>query len=430
MHGAGMTYPHMWQDRYSELCGNCFVKLVSIYLNGARALYADLITVLGKGVGPHQWDVSFKAFTPSLLRRFIVLDMLYSPTVLMIKLSILTLYLRAFQINVKLRYYIYSAMVFLVLFYSGTLIGYAVLSIPRPGQSELQSILSGHTAMDIPLGNTQGGVNVASDFYIFCLPIPAVWKLQLPLRKKLGVLATFATGLLACIASAFGLYYRVKLGRNSDVTWKLVYVLLWVVVELTVGIICSSVTSFPGFFRYHLPQVRASISLISSGLKYLHIPSSKSREPPSNNAKKLNTRDIKLTFGSRVDGKGLFINPDSDLNPAQDTDTDRQSHRNAHHEVIKGEQPGCLDDRNSSLVDPCSSSTQHNDFGQPVQAQHISGRPRRDVDQGGLQPPRWWERSIQPGTGYWDLVSLFRTRGTTQGSRHSKVHFESEDSRV
>ena len=87
-------------------------------------------------------------------------------------------------------------MGFLSLFYCGTFIGYAILSIPKPGQSQLAAILSVDTAKDIPLGTTQGAVGVATDFFIFCLPIPVVWKLQLPLKKKIGVLAIFMTGLL------------------------------------------------------------------------------------------------------------------------------------------------------------------------------------------------------------------------------------------
>ena len=131
-----------------------------------------------------------------MIQKFVVLDMLYSPAILMAKLSLLLLYLQIFHVNVGLRYCIYFSMAFISLFYCGTFIAYAILSIPKPGQSQLAAILSVDTARDIPLGITQGSVGVATDFFIFCLPIPVVWKLQLPLRKKIGVLAIFMTGLL------------------------------------------------------------------------------------------------------------------------------------------------------------------------------------------------------------------------------------------
>ena len=87
-------------------------------------------------------------------------------------------------------------MAFLTVFYTSTFICYAILTIPKPGQSQLAAIESVDTAKDIPLRITQGAINVASDIYIFCLPMPVVWKLQLPPRKKIGVLAIFKTGSL------------------------------------------------------------------------------------------------------------------------------------------------------------------------------------------------------------------------------------------
>ena len=131
-----------------------------------------------------------------MIQKFIVVDLIYSPSILMAKLSLLLLYLEIFRPNIALRYLIYFGIVFISLFYTSTWIAFAVFSIPKPGQSLLVSILSPDTAKDIPLGITQGAINIVSDFYILCLPIPGVWKLQLPLKKRLGVIAIFMTGLL------------------------------------------------------------------------------------------------------------------------------------------------------------------------------------------------------------------------------------------
>lgn len=39
-------------------------------------------------------------------------------------------------------------------------------------------------------------INVFADVAILVLPLPTIWKLNLPLEKKLGVLAMFSVGLL------------------------------------------------------------------------------------------------------------------------------------------------------------------------------------------------------------------------------------------
>lgn len=41
-----------------------------------------------------------------------------------------------------------------------------------------------------------GLFNIISDFAILLLPIWPIWKLQVPLKKKLKILAVFATGVL------------------------------------------------------------------------------------------------------------------------------------------------------------------------------------------------------------------------------------------
>ena len=37
---------------------------------------------------------------------------------------------------------------------------------------------------------------IISDFYLLLLPIFGVWQLQMPTRRKIGVIVVFATGLL------------------------------------------------------------------------------------------------------------------------------------------------------------------------------------------------------------------------------------------
>ena len=39
-------------------------------------------------------------------------------------------------------------------------------------------------------------INLVSDFYILFIPLTAVWGLQLPPKRKLGIMAIFFTGFL------------------------------------------------------------------------------------------------------------------------------------------------------------------------------------------------------------------------------------------
>ncbi|KAI4104921.1 MAG: hypothetical protein LQ345_007255 [Seirophora villosa] len=196
-----------------------------------------------------------------------------------------------------MRYAIYFGVVFVTAFYTGTFIAFCVMATPRPGESLRGILYSNELALLIPLSFAMGAVNIASDFYIFLLPIPAVCQLQLATKKKIGYCAIFGTGFLACLASIMGLYYRTKLSR---------------VVELTVGIMCGCMPAFAAFFRHHLPLLRSIGSFFMSKAKSLTFPklSGRSSRPSSSeSSKRLATKDIKMTLGSQVDGHGRFMNP-------------------------------------------------------------------------------------------------------------------------
>lgn len=114
----------------------------------------------------------------------------------MTKLSLLFLYLRIFRVNVKLRYFIYFGIAIDVLFYTSIMIGFFIIYMPRNGESLLTLLYKPRVRTGVALAIAQSAVNVASDFYILCLPIPGIWQLQAPLSKKIGISAIFLTGIL------------------------------------------------------------------------------------------------------------------------------------------------------------------------------------------------------------------------------------------
>ncbi|KAL8935781.1 MAG: hypothetical protein Q9211_004519 [Gyalolechia sp. 1 TL-2023] len=232
----------------------------------------------------------------------------------MAKLSLLYLFLQVFRPDQKMRYAIYFGMTAVTVCYSGFFIAFCVLGIPRPGETLIDVLFSKDIAHLLDLTIAQGAANVISDFYIFLLPIPGVLQLQLGTRKKIGICAIFMTGSLACLASVMGLYYRTKLNGNPDLTWQLVDVTIWVVVELTVGVMCSCMPAFAGFFHHYLPVLRSVGLFFSSRARNLSFfkLSSRNRASSSENPKRrLLTKDIKLTLGTQIDGHGRFLNPKS-----------------------------------------------------------------------------------------------------------------------
>ena len=63
--------------------------------------------------------------------------------------------------------------------------------------------------------------NLALDVAVYILPIPTLWRTELPLRQRLALVGVFAMGSLAVIGGAFHLYWVwVVMQGTYDITCK------------------------------------------------------------------------------------------------------------------------------------------------------------------------------------------------------------------
>ena len=110
------------------------------------------------------------------------------------KLSLFLLFLRLFSPDRKLKCLVYLGILFSGALSLTSVVVSGALCSPRPGQpwNDLRVILRCSTERYFAV--IQGVLNMLLDFYILYLPIPVLWKLQLPVRKRVGVIAVFMTG--------------------------------------------------------------------------------------------------------------------------------------------------------------------------------------------------------------------------------------------
>ena len=117
----------------------------------------------------------------------------------MIKLSLFLLYLEIFGRLHWLRLLVYYGILVTGLVYLGIMIAMAAYCAPKNGYTKfdyLSAIAADKCARNDYLNTWPGLFNILSDFYLLILPLPAVWGLQLPTRKKIGVCAMFLTGFM------------------------------------------------------------------------------------------------------------------------------------------------------------------------------------------------------------------------------------------
>lgn len=123
-------------------------------------------------------------------------EITYPFATLFAKLSILLLYLRIFTTNRFLRMSVYVGGLILTLFYTA-MIGTGIAAMTKCAGLAAASIdVCDKISNDIQLLNS--AFNVVTDCWILLLPMPFISRLQMPLKRKMGVAAVFAVG-LACV---------------------------------------------------------------------------------------------------------------------------------------------------------------------------------------------------------------------------------------
>lgn len=127
----------------------------------------------------------------------IVINVMYSPIAFCAKLSLFLLYYRLFGRHRWIRYSVYLGIGSIAAVYTADTIAYGYLCFPHGGQSWIEAV-AGARCFDnsMTLSYVRIPFNILSDLYLFILPLPAVWQLHLPLRKRLGIAGIFMTGSL------------------------------------------------------------------------------------------------------------------------------------------------------------------------------------------------------------------------------------------
>ena len=120
---------------------------------------------------------------------------LIPPAMIFIKLTFFLVYLQMFRPFAWLRFCVYIGSATTTAFHLGVWIYLLVSLTPRNGQSFMTVARSSAYSKSQRTSVTIAGVRVATDLYLLVLPIAAVVQLQLPTRRKIGVILIFLTGL-------------------------------------------------------------------------------------------------------------------------------------------------------------------------------------------------------------------------------------------
>ncbi|KAI0003883.1 hypothetical protein F4779DRAFT_630576 [Xylariaceae sp. FL0662B] len=244
--------------------------IVKLYLNWRKLSVADYFTaiaavltitytglIMSDKYNRHQWDISACWLDARYLRIIYAHTTIVGAVLFFPKCAIFLMYRQVFEVNELMRAAIWTGLVFNFAIYFPSIPLSAIYEAPKPGHTWDELLMSLASSQDHTLiywGIVQGSCSVALDLYIFLLPLPSLSRLQLPIRKKLQLIALFATT-FGVVASVIALVFRVELLHNEDSTWQQARLAICVVVENSMAIVVGSMPAFANFVRLHVAEL-------------------------------------------------------------------------------------------------------------------------------------------------------------------------------
>ncbi|KAI3390610.1 hypothetical protein diail_9089 [Diaporthe ilicicola] len=174
----------------------------------------------------------------------------------LVKASILVLYYNLFPSR-KFQYAFYAMMAYVVgwtvsFFFSHLFTCYPITVFIEPyyGNSCVHTV-----EMFLALLYT----DVFADFVILLLPVPMVLKVQLPLKKKLAVLAMLGLGAAVCAVSitrviAISAVAEEYTKHPNDVIYYTAPVFFWTNIELSLAIVCACLPTLRPIYSHFFPK--------------------------------------------------------------------------------------------------------------------------------------------------------------------------------
>ncbi|KAJ4294326.1 hypothetical protein N0V90_008016 [Kalmusia sp. IMI 367209] len=221
------------------------------------------------GSGVHQWQVTNGQLFQQLYWANIG-QLVYCPLSFFVKMAILVQYLRLFapsrSVNRAMWYGAWGTIISCTVLYTVLLFWTAFYCHPRKAiWNKLIADAKCSDVNDITLA--QGAFNMASDVIILLLPTSGLWQLNVPLGRKIVITLLFATGLLACVASAMRIVFTEKIApiiTEADVSHNALFIGLWTEVECTLGFVVACALCLPKLIQAKGKKLKRAMSKASS----------------------------------------------------------------------------------------------------------------------------------------------------------------------
>ncbi|OQE03124.1 hypothetical protein PENVUL_c035G06518 [Penicillium vulpinum] len=211
------------------------------------------------GTGKHLGEIADEDYVP-MLKSIYSTRLLYVIGIMFVKLSLLWFYLRLDQ-HGYMKWAVY-ALTFVVLGLSiASALVLAFSCFPPAKFWDLTGTVPGNcmsATSQQTFYEANGVLNIVTDILVYLTPIPMLWKVQIPLRKKIALTGVFGLGIFALAAGCVRYAYVKMLSGTKEQYYELADSLNWCSIEIYVAICCGSAPSFSVLIKTYAPRLFGS----------------------------------------------------------------------------------------------------------------------------------------------------------------------------
>lgn len=248
-------------------------------------------------------------------------------------------------------------------------------------------------------------MDIVSDLLVLSLPLTILWKVRLNVRQKIGLASSLC---LSCVMIIVTLVRVAGMRQKSSGTVDIIWFTFWQQQESSIAVLMASVSAFRSLFvpspaNPHI-QRQQRFWPSEKGRRILR------RRPGPDLCDTQVTNGLPQIPSATLTGMAAVIG--EGRQSEETADLEQQFH--SHLPSSEHGQPTDISTTNSSARDA--------ELGLPTES--VLPRPRSEnsnAKQSRSSGTRWWKAILQPETastasktrtGYWDVMSLFRTGHT------------------
>ncbi|KAF2019661.1 hypothetical protein BU24DRAFT_489572 [Aaosphaeria arxii CBS 175.79] len=218
---------------------------------------------LDYGLGKHMWNIRALSFSTSGLLTMTAANLIVSINMFLVRVSVLALYHRLFEVYHTSRKLIYVGYVLSVLI----VVPEVGVSIARMAKcntfiASMMDPYCGAESTSAPV-IAFAVAGVLTDLFIYSIAITRVRNLQVNRTKKYYLCFVFAMGFLACVAGVANFIFSAIHFALTDQLWFALWVVIFKILEANIALACACATFLPAFFKAQKPI----ISSIGSALR-------------------------------------------------------------------------------------------------------------------------------------------------------------------